>query len=179
MKNIKIGNENNIVFYEDKNNNTKVEVRLLDEDVWLNVEAIANLFNVKRPAITKHINNIYNDEEMNRLGFHMLIPVHDEILGECPEENASRCEERLVEIMTTCASSYLNVPMACDTYNVKSWYEDEYAETIIKQYKNYIEGNPKKNILPISSQEAMDKILEEHTEQPKEYILDIFEKIKN
>lgn len=67
MKNIKIGNENNIVFYEDKNNNTKVEVRLLDEDVWLNVEAIANLFNVKRPAITKHINNIYNDEELDAI----------------------------------------------------------------------------------------------------------------
>lgn len=28
-----IGTENNIVFYEDENNNTKVEVRLIDEDV--------------------------------------------------------------------------------------------------------------------------------------------------
>ena len=59
-----IGTENNIVFYEDENNNTKVEVRLLDDDVWLNVNAIANLFNVGRPAITKHINNIYNDAEL-------------------------------------------------------------------------------------------------------------------
>ncbi len=33
-----IGTENNIVFYEDENNNIKVEVRLLDEDVWLNVK---------------------------------------------------------------------------------------------------------------------------------------------
>lgn len=65
MNNIKTGNENDIIFYEDENNNTKVEVRLLDEDVWLNVNAIANLFNVGRPAITKHINNIYNDEELN------------------------------------------------------------------------------------------------------------------
>ena len=65
MDNKLIGTENNIVFYEDANNNTKVEVRLIDEDVWLNVEAIAKLFNVGRPAITKHINNIYNDEELN------------------------------------------------------------------------------------------------------------------
>ena len=65
MDNKLIGTENNIVFYEDENNNTKVEVRLQDEDVWLNVNAIANLFNVGRPAITKHINNIYNDEELN------------------------------------------------------------------------------------------------------------------
>ena len=65
MDNKLIGNEDNIVFYEDKNNNIKVAVRLQDEDVWLNVNAIANLFNVGRPAITKHIKNIYNDDELN------------------------------------------------------------------------------------------------------------------
>ena len=65
MDNKLIGNEDNIVFYEDENNNTKVEVRLQNEDVWLNVNAIANLFNVGRSAITKHINNIYNDDELN------------------------------------------------------------------------------------------------------------------
>ena len=61
-----IGSEKNIVFYESENNNTKVEVRLQYEDVWLNVNAIANLFNVQRPAIVKHINNIYNDEELEK-----------------------------------------------------------------------------------------------------------------
>lgn len=61
-----IGSEKNIVFYENENNNTKVEVRLQYEDVWLNVNAIANLFNVQRPAIVKHINNIYNDEELEK-----------------------------------------------------------------------------------------------------------------
>ena len=45
--NLQIGTENNIVFYEDENNNTKVEVRLLNDDVWLNANAIANLFNVQ------------------------------------------------------------------------------------------------------------------------------------
>lgn len=42
----------------------KVEVLLENEEVWLNTEALAALFNVKRPAITKHINNIYEDEEL-------------------------------------------------------------------------------------------------------------------
>ena len=32
--------------------------------MWLNTEALATLFNVKRLAITKHINNIYNDQEL-------------------------------------------------------------------------------------------------------------------
>ena len=65
MSNKLIGNENNIIFYEDENNNTKVEVRLIDEDVWLNVEAISNLFNVDRSGIVRHINNIHNDEELD------------------------------------------------------------------------------------------------------------------
>ena len=57
-----IGNENNIIFYEDENGNSKVEVVLNDENVWLNTNAIANLFNVERLAILKDINNIYNDK---------------------------------------------------------------------------------------------------------------------
>ncbi len=65
MDNKLIGNEDNIIFYEDENNNTKVEVRLIDEDVWLNVEAISNLFNVDRSGIVRHINNIYKDEELD------------------------------------------------------------------------------------------------------------------
>ena len=65
MNNKVIGNEKNIIFYNDGEGNTKIEVLLQDEDVWLNTEALAILFNVKRPAITKHINNIYNDGELS------------------------------------------------------------------------------------------------------------------
>lgn len=42
-----IGNENNILFYNDKEGNVRVEVILQDENVWLNVEAIARLFEVQ------------------------------------------------------------------------------------------------------------------------------------
>ena len=56
----------NILFYIDENGQTKVEVILQDENVWLNVNAIAALFDVQRPAIVKHINNIYKDEELSK-----------------------------------------------------------------------------------------------------------------
>ena len=59
-----IGNENNIIFYEDEEGNVKVEVMLQDENVWLNTFAISNLFNVDRTVITKHINNIYKEGEL-------------------------------------------------------------------------------------------------------------------
>ena len=61
-----VDNKNDIIFYEDDNDNLKIEVLLNDEDVWLNTNAIAELFGVQRPAIVKHINNIYKDEELSK-----------------------------------------------------------------------------------------------------------------
>ena len=60
-----IGNEKNILFYNDEEGNTQVEVLLENEDVWLNTEAIATLFNVDRSGIVRHINNIYKDDELS------------------------------------------------------------------------------------------------------------------
>lgn len=42
-----------------------VEVLLKNEDVWLNTEALAELFNIDRSGIVKHINNIYKEEELD------------------------------------------------------------------------------------------------------------------
>ena len=65
MNNKLIGNEKNILFYNDEEGNTQVEVLLENEDVWLNTEALATLFNIDRSGIVRHINNIYRDEELN------------------------------------------------------------------------------------------------------------------
>ena len=59
-----IGNENNIVFYTDKEDKVNVEVILQNENVWLNIESLANLFKIDRTGISRHINNIYKDEEL-------------------------------------------------------------------------------------------------------------------
>ena len=64
MNNKLIENKNNIVFYTDEEGNTKIEVILQNEDVWLNVQAIAELFDVNDKAIYKHIANIYEQEEL-------------------------------------------------------------------------------------------------------------------
>ena len=65
MSNITVGNEKKFLFYSDEEGNTKVEVLLENEDVWLNTEAISSLFNVDRSGIVRHINNIYKDDELN------------------------------------------------------------------------------------------------------------------
>jgi len=52
------------IFYSSKNGEVKIEVILKDETVWLSQKAMARLFNVKRPAITKHLKNIFETEEL-------------------------------------------------------------------------------------------------------------------
>lgn len=68
MNNKLIGNKNNIVFYTDEEGNTNIEVILQDEDVWLNVQAIAELFEITDKVVYKHIKNIYNQEELEENG---------------------------------------------------------------------------------------------------------------
>ena len=65
MNNKLIGTEKNIIFYNDEEGNIKIEVLLEKEDVWLNTEAIASLFNVDRSGIIRHISNIYKEEELS------------------------------------------------------------------------------------------------------------------
>ena len=61
-----IEKNSDIIFYEDENGNFEIEVLVANENVWLNVNSIATLFDVQRPAITKHINNIYQNEELEK-----------------------------------------------------------------------------------------------------------------
>ena len=54
-----------IIIYKTKNGTTSIDVRMKEETVWLTQEQIAILFGTKRPAITKHLNNIYKSEELD------------------------------------------------------------------------------------------------------------------
>lgn len=55
--------ENEIVLYQP-NETVKLEVRVQEDSVWLTQQQIANLFGTKRPAITKHLKNIYSSGEL-------------------------------------------------------------------------------------------------------------------
>jgi len=64
---MKLAAENQIVVYQP-NETVRLDVRLENETVWLTQEQIANLFGTKRPAITKHLANIYKSGELERDG---------------------------------------------------------------------------------------------------------------
>ncbi len=53
-----------IILYQTSNNQTALEVRFEEETVWLTQAQIAELFGTKRPAISKHLINIYKSGEL-------------------------------------------------------------------------------------------------------------------
>lgn len=63
-----------------------------------------------------------NDERLKELGFRLLIPVHDELIGECPIKNAVECKERFAKLMSDAAKDKLEVPISCDVEVTKCWY---------------------------------------------------------
>ena len=62
------------------------------------------------------------NERLKELGFKLLIPVHDEVIAECPEENVDECSELLASIMSQAAESILMMPIKCDVDITRCWY---------------------------------------------------------
>ena len=56
--------ESEIIFYQGDDGNVKIEVFYHDETFWMTQKKIAELFGVQRPAITKHLKNIFDDGEL-------------------------------------------------------------------------------------------------------------------
>jgi hypothetical protein len=56
---------NEILLYTTQDQKVKVEVFLRNDTIWLTQQKIADLFGVQRPAITKHLKNIFESGELN------------------------------------------------------------------------------------------------------------------
>ena len=62
-------NDKNLVkkeflIYSNDNGDVKVNVMLINNDLWLTQELIAELFDKDRSVITRHINNIFDEQEL-------------------------------------------------------------------------------------------------------------------
>ena len=66
--------------------------------------------------------SINNDERMKELDFHLLICVHDEVIGECPKENAKEVKQRLSYLMRMAPSHLIELPFKCDCEVSYNWY---------------------------------------------------------
>lgn len=109
---------------------------------------------------------VNNDAELKNLGFKMLICVHDELIGECPEENANAVAERLCYLMKTCVENDLPVPFKCDPTITYSWYEDEVAHKLQENWK-------KAQSMNIDLESFITTTIEENPELIHDQVIDL------
>lgn len=55
-----------IILYTTPDGESKIEVTLVDETVWLNLDQMAELFQRNKSTISRHVKNIFNDGELSR-----------------------------------------------------------------------------------------------------------------
>ena len=57
--------KNEIMIYEDKDGITKVNVKFINEDIWLTQNQLAEIYKTTQENISMHIKNIYKDNELS------------------------------------------------------------------------------------------------------------------
>lgn len=105
----------------------------------------------------KAMNLIHRDEKLKSLGFKLMLAVHDELIGECPEENAEVVADRLCELMKHSAEPECVVPFKCDAVIEKVWYLTDYSDNIVKDFNKKLENGKTKEA-------AFKEICDEKTE---------------
>lgn len=118
------------------------------------------------------LRKVYDNQELRDLGFKLVLQIHDELIGECPEENSERCAELLANIMKTSVADTVSVPFKCDADISPRWYYSEYKSILNKEYKEYLST--------MTDEVALSIIKSNHTELTEEdwpkYLPKAFEK---
>lgn len=60
-------NQGEIVIYQTDDGDTKIDVRFVDETVWLTQQQMAELFHSSRTNIVEHIQHIYDEGELDEI----------------------------------------------------------------------------------------------------------------
>ncbi len=59
-----VSSRGDLLLYQTEDGKTKIEVRLQDETVWLTLNQMAELFQVDKSGISRHLQNIYSTGEL-------------------------------------------------------------------------------------------------------------------
>ena len=59
-------NKTELIIYESKNSDIKLDVSLKDETVWLSLEQMSRLFGRDKSVISRHIKHAFEDGELER-----------------------------------------------------------------------------------------------------------------
>ena len=131
----------------------KLEVRLENETVWLTQAQMAELFNVKIPAVNKHVNNIYSEGELDK-------DSTISILETVRTEGTRKVIRKVV---------FYNLDVIISVgYRIKSFAGTKFrqwASSVLKEYliKGYVVNN---NALAMMQKQIDDRFisLQEHTD---------------
>lgn len=153
----------------------KIKADALKEDVEIHdnqgyiAQAERQSVNFQAQGASSEINKlsmiaIDKNERLKELGAKLLLTIHDEVIVECPSENAEEVASIIPKIMVDAGKDYIKCPMVSESSIFRHWYEDDNISYLNDVFTGYIKGNPDKNIQPLSDLEAVKKISEEHTE---------------
>lgn len=116
-------NRGNIIIYRAEDNSVQLDVRMEQETVWLTQRQIADLFGVKKAAISKHVSNIFSQGEL------------------LPEATVSKMETVQIEGTRTIVRSmdYYNLDMILSIgYRVNSKRAIAFRQWSTKVLKDYL-----------------------------------------
>ncbi len=113
----------NIIIYQTEDGNTKINVRLEDETVWLNQIQMAELFDTSKQDISYHVNKIYEEKELEEFRtVKEILTVQDE---------GARSVSRKVK--------YYNLDMIISLgYRIKSKVATNFRKWATERIKEYI-----------------------------------------
>lgn len=85
--------------------------------------------------ITKRAMKVIGEDALLReWEFDMLLTIHDEIDGECPEENSIKVSNRLSELMIASCRDKISVPMKVDVDIAREWTGEDITEELKQKY---------------------------------------------
>lgn len=152
-------------------------VKIRDEAAAQNVKVIDNgafISQAQRQCVNARVQGgaasmskiamakVFHDPILRGLGFRIVLQIHDEIIGECPEENAKAAAERLCQVMQNCVADKISVPFKCDPSIVHCWYEDDYSDILKEEYQELLKSK--------SEDQAFHELLEKYSECSEEQL---------
>ena len=139
------------LLYKSPNGDIKVDVLLRNETIWLPQKKIAQLFDVNVPAISKHLNNIFESGELNKEATVSIL--------EIVQNESGRNVKRKVEFFNLDAIIAVGYRVNSQrATQFRIWATQVLKEFIIKGYTMDVERL--KNPTPIFGKDYFDEQLE-------------------
>lgn len=137
--------ENNEIVLYQPSETMKLEVRLENETVWLTQQQIADLFGTKRPAITKHLSNIFKSGELEE------------------ESTCSVLEHMAADGSRTYSTKYYNLDVILSVgYRVNSINATMFRRWANKVLKEYLLRGYSVNQRLMQMEDRIERRLSEH-----------------